>query len=234
MENDPPSYARRVSGLPITIVALGALVAGVFLAYKETDNSASTPTPIAVVASPAVAGIRIEADVVALQPDDLVVGSEAAPTTVFLFTQFPCPFCQHFFAATWPQIQANYIDTGRVRLVVKFFPVGDETGDPQEQEAAARAAYCAGEQGDWLRYVGHLTAPGAGYAEADLEEYARADGFVIEDFMACLESLVYAEVMAQNIRSALAAGITGTPAFVINNQLYEGALSYAEFEQLVR
>jgi protein-disulfide isomerase len=216
VENDPPSYYRRVSGLPITIIAVGAVVAGAFIAFKQVDAPVATPAPVVAVQKPAVAGVRIGANIVALVEDDLIVGSEAAPITVFLFTQFPCPFCQHFFEATWPQIKANYIDTGRVRLVIKFFPVGDETRDPAEGEKASRAAYCAGEQGDFLT------------------DYAQVEGLVKETFMACLTSTVYAEVMAHNIRSALAAGIIGTPAFVINDQLYEGALSYAEFEQLVR
>lgn len=193
--------------------------------------ASATPT---VTATPAVAGVRVAPGVIVAGASDPVLGDAGAPITMFIFTQFHCPFCRHFFEATWPHLQENFIDTGRVRLVFKPFPIGDDEKSPEATEQAAEAALCAHEQHDFWPYLNHLYAVDAGYEARDFKGYAQADGLDISAFMACLYSQAYAEVVATNIREAVAAGITGTPTFVIHDQLYEGALSYAELASILR
>ena len=58
------------------------------------------------------------------------------------FTDYQCPYCQRFFRGTYPQLEAKYIDTGNLRLVVKDFPLSIHG----HARKAAQAAHCAGEQ----------------------------------------------------------------------------------------
>lgn len=223
METENPS--KRSFGVPITIVALGALVAGAFLLHRDQARSfspVSSPAPTAVAVVPSVE----------VSDNDPMVGEANAPVTIFLFTQFHCPFCRHFFSATFPQLKERLIDTGQVRLVFKPFPIGDDEKSPELAERVALAALCADEQDSFISYLSHISVVGAGDDEDDLEGYAASDGLDVAAFMACLRSRAYAEVVATNIREAVAYGITSTPTFVINNELFEGALSYAELERL--
>ena len=63
--------------------------------------------------------------------------------TLVEFSDYECPFCIRHFQQTMPQIEANYIKTGKIRYVFRDFPV-----DQLHPEAirAHEAAHCAGEQ----------------------------------------------------------------------------------------
>lgn len=74
--------------------------------------------------------------------DDPSLGSATAPITVIEFTDFQCPFCQRHFQQTFDQIKLNYVDTGKVKYVLRDFPLGFH---PHAQDAAV-AANCGLEQ----------------------------------------------------------------------------------------
>ena len=71
-----------------------------------------------------------------------ILGNLNAPVTLIEFTDYECPFCKKFYKNALPQLRKDYIDTGKVRLVVRDFPL------PFHKHArpAANAAHCAGEQ----------------------------------------------------------------------------------------
>jgi protein-disulfide isomerase len=71
------------------------------------------------------------------------LGSDNAPVTMVEFADYQCPFCERFFATTLPSLKKEYIETGKIRLVMKDLPL------PMHSSArlAALAAQCATEQG---------------------------------------------------------------------------------------
>ena len=231
MNQTPPSSSQRW-GLPLTIIAIGAIVAGAFMLQQATSRTA-LPAATPTVADPAVAGVRIAPGIVKVDDADPVLGSASAPHTLFLFTQWQCSFCRHFFDATFPQLKEHYIDTGRVRLVFKAFPIGNELQDTEEAQQVAQAAYCAHQQGAFWPYIRHLFAVGARYELDSLRQYAARENLDEDRLVACLQAEEYAELVTHNIRAAVAAGITATPSFVINDQLWEGELSYQELERIL-
>src|SRR3989344_3059046 len=60
---------------------------------------------------------------VASVDDDPVLGDENAPITMIEFVDYECPFCKRFADETLPQIIKNYIDTGKVKLGMRDFPL---------------------------------------------------------------------------------------------------------------
>ena len=192
--------------------------------------------PVAQVLSsdqPRIAGVRVEPGTVTVEEGDSVLGNADAPTTIFLFSQFHCAYCRHFFEATFPQLKAEILDTGRARLVFKVFPIGDDEQAVAETERAARGAYCAARQEAFWPYVQRLSESDARYEVGDLVTYAEAEALDREAFEACLASEAAAERVAAQIREGVAAGIVATPTFVINDLLYEGDLSSAEIDSLI-
>src|SRR3989344_4001132 len=73
-----------------------------------------------------------------------VRGSASSAVTVVEFSDFECPFCGRMFTQTLPQLQRDYIDTGKVRFVYKQFPL---TSIHKNAQWAAEASLCALEQG---------------------------------------------------------------------------------------
>jgi protein-disulfide isomerase len=81
-------------------------------------------------------------------------GSPAAPVVVEIFSDYECPACAAFYTGVFPQFVADYVKTGRVRVVHRDFPL------PQHPFAklAARYANAAGELGHYDEVVNHLFA----------------------------------------------------------------------------
>jgi protein-disulfide isomerase len=75
--------------------------------------------------------------------DDPVLGKADAPVTIVEFSDFQCPYCKQYFDNTFGQIKAQYIDTGKVKLVYRDFPLSFHP----MAEPSAEAANCAMEQG---------------------------------------------------------------------------------------
>jgi protein-disulfide isomerase len=74
------------------------------------------------------------------------LGSSDAPVTIVEFTDYQCPFCRRFESTTFSEIRKKYIDTGKVRFVVRDFPLAEMHPDAMQ---AAEAAHCAGDQGQF-------------------------------------------------------------------------------------
>jgi protein-disulfide isomerase len=169
--------------------------------------------------------------------DDPVLGDKNAPVTIVEWSDFECPFCGRFFKDTLPQIKKNYIDTGKVKLIYRDFPL------PFHEPAATReaiAADCAREQGgDKTFFAYHdmiftnTKANGQGVETDQLYDMAKQLDLDENQFRECVESEKYKEEIAKDIADGRRAGINGTPGFLINGRLVSGAQPYAVFEQII-
>ncbi|MEK9168514.1 MAG: thioredoxin domain-containing protein, partial [Patescibacteria group bacterium] len=79
--------------------------------------------------------------------DDVVLGNPDATVTVFIFSDYQCPFCGKFFQEAEVLIRKNYVETGKVKMVHK-----DLAFLGPESKAAAQAAECAKDQGKYWQY----------------------------------------------------------------------------------
>jgi protein-disulfide isomerase len=156
------------------------------------------------------------------------------------FSDFQCPFCAKFFKETYSQIKSKYIDTGKVKLVFRHYPL------PMHQNAqkAAEAAECANRQGKFFEYHDLLfensQSDGSGLAMEDLKKYADqlglnkgTLGFGKDKFNQCLDRGEAAETVKKDVSDAQSAGISGTPSFFVNGKKIVGAQPFANFEQAI-
>lgn len=77
------------------------------------------------------------------------LGKESAKITLIEFSDYECPFCERHFTQTEPQIQKEYIDTGKVKFYYRDFPLSQIHPGAQK---AAEAARCAGDQNKYWQY----------------------------------------------------------------------------------
>jgi len=144
--------------------------------------------------------------------DAPTLGRPDAPVTLVEFSDYQCPFCQRFFLATLPALKRDYIDTGKVRYVFRDYPL--DQIHPQARKAA-EAAHCAGDQGKYWEMHDLLFRNQKALAVPQLGEHARSLGLQVPAFDACLVSGKYAERVSKGLEDGLAAGIQGTPGFVV-------------------
>ncbi|MFH1565918.1 MAG: thioredoxin domain-containing protein [bacterium] len=82
-----------------------------------------------------------------ISQEDGVKGNEDALVTIVEFTDYQCPFCARYVIETLPQIQKEYIDTGKVKYVLKDLPL--TSLGHKNSPKASESSYCAKEQGKY-------------------------------------------------------------------------------------
>lgn len=152
-------------------------------------------------------------------------GPMKAAVTIVEFSDFECPFCAQV-QDTLKQIVEHY--GGEVRLVFKHLPLEGH----RNSLAAARAAYCAGEQDRFWQFHDALFAarelsPGV------LDEISARLGLGREKFASCLSDEASRAAVVKDIELARRYRIDSTPSFLINGKLVKGALPFAEFQNLI-
>lgn len=169
----------------------------------------------------------------AISDADNMKGDENAPITIIEYSDFQCPYCKRFYEQTFSSIETNYVDTGKVKVVFRHFPLSFH----QNAEIAAEAAECAGEQDKFWEMHDILfesgSGDGTGLSADDVKGYASELGLDTTQFNTCVDSSKYAEKIESDMKAGIAAGVGGTPAFVINGHLVVGAQPYAVFQAAI-
>ena len=118
-----------------------------------------------------------------------VFGKADAKVTIVEFSDYQCPFCARYSNDTFPQIEREYIDTGRVKYVFRDFPI--EASHPQAFKAH-EAVYCAGDQGKRREMHKKVFANQRTISVSDLTAHAVALGVDKARFEKCLAQNTYA------------------------------------------
>jgi len=168
-----------------------------------------------------------------------VLGKSDAPLTMVEFTDYQCPFCGRFEATTFPEIKKAYIDTGKMRLIVRDLPL--EGLHPYAMKAA-QAAHCASDQGKFWE-MKELLFKNQNKLDADsLAGYATKDLALNPDlFKKCMAEGKHLKEISAEAKYAQSLGITGTPTFIVGKtagdsvegRVIVGALPYENFASVI-
>ncbi|MCL6641760.1 MAG: DsbA family protein [Candidatus Bipolaricaulota bacterium] len=163
--------------------------------------------------------------------DEPAKGAEDAPVTIIEFADFRCGFCLRHFVQTLPTLEEEYIATGKVRYIYRNFPILGV-----QSRWAALAAECAHEQGRFWEYhdkLFELVQQGQELLRSRLKGVATELGLDAAQFDSCLDSSKYLDEVQEDFAAGQGAGVTGTPAFLINGQLLVGAHPIEKFRELI-
>jgi protein-disulfide isomerase len=163
---------------------------------------------------------------------DLWMGSKDAPVTMIEYASMTCTHCAAFHAETWPTLKSKYIDTGKVRFVLREFPL-----DPLAT-AGFMLGRCAGpdkrnaitdllfdQQKNWAFVDKPVEA---------LENTVKQAGITHDAFEACLkDQALYNKVNAERDTAGKDFHVDATPTFFINGVKHPGELSVQELEKIL-
>ena len=161
--------------------------------------------------------------------DDAVKGNANAKVTIIEFSDYECPFCGKHFKETYPQIVKEYVDTGKVKLVFRDFPLSFHAS----AQKAAEAAECAGEQNKYWQMHDKLFSNQQALDVDSLKIYAKDIGLNTATFNACLDDGKMVDEVAKDFADGQSYGVTGTPAFFINGRFIAGAYTFADFKKII-
>ncbi len=163
---------------------------------------------------------------------DAVLGDEKAPVTIIEYASMTCPHCAHFALTTFPQLKQKYIDTGKVKYILREFPF-----DPIAA-GAFMLARCAGGTDKYYAMVDLLFRTQTTWAvEQPLQPMlatVKQAGFTEDSFKACLSNQkVLDGIEWVRNRAADKFKVSSTPTFFINGQMTVGAISFEEMQKLI-
>lgn len=198
---------------------------------KEVATAAAATTNVAPVAPVSIVDIKkFTSELTGSEP---VLGNPNAKQTIYEFADFQCPFCKMFFDQRFPQIKKDYIDTGKVKLVfINLAFLG------QESKAAAQAAWCASDQGQFWPYHDQLyeNQKGentGGFSTANLKALASKLNLNMSQFTKCVASNKYQKAVEDQLQLAYKYGAKSTPTFFINNKVIVGVQPIEAFQQVL-
>lgn len=174
--------------------------------------------------------------------NDPVLGDKNAPITMIEFVDYECPFCKRFADETLSQIKSEYVDTRKVKLVMRDLPLSFHQNAHKESQAAE----CAREQGGDTAYFKYhdeifkrTTSNGTGLALDQLSVIANDIGLNGSALQKCLDSEKYKAEVDKDLADASLYGANGTPSFFIGKSdssgkfqgtILVGAQPYASFK----
>lgn len=231
-----PSSASSSSRKPLLYaagVALAAVTLGVagWQATAPADKPSGGPAAAASgpAADPAAA---LKALARRESGDKLAVGRADAPVVLIEYSDFKCGYCGKFARDVEPALVKKYVDDGTLRIEWRNFPIFGA-----ESEAAAKAAWAAGQQDRFTAFHTAAYADGSkekGFGEARLLELARQAGVPdLERFARDAAGEQAAAALAKDREEGYAIGVTSTPSFLVNGQPIAGAQPLAVFDAAV-
>jgi protein-disulfide isomerase len=162
---------------------------------------------------------------------DLVIGNADAPITVVEYASMTCGHCAAFHNKVFPTLKEKYVDTGKVRLIMREFPLDNLAA------AASMLARCAGD-GKTLPLISVLFAKQddwafvRGDAKPSLFKIAQQAGFTQESFEKCLtDQKLLDDISTIRTRAVDAFGVNATPTFFINGKKLNAAPTVEEFDK---
>lgn len=195
---------------------------------EDSDQAKPAETPESET-GPNLTGEQI----LSLPDDDPFFGQADAPITVVEFSDFQCPFCSKFFNTTFPQIEQNYIEKGKVRFVYRDFPLDFH----EQSQMAAEAAQCANDQGKFREMHDAIFSGQQEWASNPdalnvFKNYAKETGLDSGDFNECMNEHKFVAEIRKDLIDGATVGVNGTPAFFINGRGVSGAMPFDIFKSI--
>lgn len=174
-------------------------------------------------------------DLLSLQPDDKVLGSAKAKVTVIEYASLSCPHCAEFHNDILPKIQKEYIDTGKVRLIFRHFPINAPA------LAGSKMVLCTAKLGDevYNNTLHTLFAKQKDWAfekefEPKLMDISKELGLDERAISACLaDSQLEAKIIRTRKDAVDKLGVSSTPSFFINGTKTEHLHGIEDFRPLL-
>lgn len=224
-----PKQGRRLlthrgSMIIETVVALGLTVLGIAVIIGSTGHPAQ--------AQQAGSSVPVDQLMAENALPDLPLGKADAPVTIVEYASMTCSHCAAFYATSFPELKSKYIDTGKVRFILREFPL-----DPLAT-AGFMLARCAGpDKRNAMVDLLFAKQKNWAFTEKPIEALAnlvKQTGMSQDAFESCLkDQSLYEKVNEVRNRAAEKFDINATPTFFINGKKKSGEMTPQQLDELL-
>jgi len=153
-----------------------------------------------------------------------VAGNPEGDVSLVEFFDYRCGYCKRVFPAVMELVKS---DTN-LRYVIKEFPILGE-----ESLFAAKAALAAKKQNKYFEMHVALMSVQGGLTNSKVMATAKSLGLDIETLKTDMEAEDVKRALQNNYALAQSLGITGTPAFIIGDEVVPGAIGLDQLKALI-
>jgi protein-disulfide isomerase len=195
-----------------------------FNPFSERPPTAAGPRE--VMQNPSVAEIMKAGDL-----PEASLGRQDAPVTIVQYASLTCPYCHKFQVETFPVLKREYIDTGKVRYILREFPIGKQSG------LATVALRCAPPEKYFTLYDKFMRQQAAWVSQEvrpdPIFKVAAQVGMTRAQFDSCRENRAMIASLNAIKERGRTLGIIGTPNFFIDGKLVKTVVGMKELREMV-
>lgn len=191
------------------------------------DGSSTTLAPREVIANPTLAEVMQPAGAL----PEMSLGRADAPVTLIKYASMTCPYCRQFQMEAFPELKRQYIDTGKMRFILREFPIGFQSG------LATIATRCVPE-GRYFQAYDRLMRQQSAWVSQEVKaepivKVMRDLGLTAEKLETCRQDKALVSALDAVKQRGRLLGIVGTPNFFINGKLVKSTLTLNDVKAIV-
>ncbi len=238
-------FSILLSGLMISLSIIFSLRDGVVA--KTTTTGTNTDTNVVAEDNTLAPEDGGDGKATVSIDDDPYLGDKSkAKIAIIEFSDYECPFCKRHFEETYPQIKKEYVDNGTAIMVFRDFPLSFHDPIATQEALAAQCVFAQGGNEEYFKFHDALyntTTSNIGLTEAQLLDLAKKAKVDYTKFKKCYDDKQFADEIAKDLADGSAAGISGTPGFIIGKLeadgtvkdgiILAGAYPYATFKATI-
>jgi protein-disulfide isomerase len=149
------------------------------------------------------------------------LGAPSAPVVVQLWSDFECPFCAQAHPVLNELLRAY---AGKVRLVWHDYPLPFHAHARLAANAGREAYAEGGAAAFWKFHDAVYESPDTVLDATNLEHFAAKAGLDATRFHEGLSTLRHDSEIKQDVALGESVGVEGTPAFLVNDYFFVGAV----------
>lgn len=222
----PPAKAE--AGAALSLSPEEVAQSGPVAAFNPfSDVTAGAGGGREVIANPTLAEILAPAGGL----PEIALGNADAPVTIVQYASLTCPFCKRFHAEVYPALKRDYIDTGKVRYILRDFPIGRQSGQ------GSIAIRCVAPE-KYVSLYGKFLEQQPAWVSQEVRTdpifaVAAQAGLTRAAYDACRNDAALVEGLKAIKDRGRKLGIIGTPNFFVQDKLYKKAIDMPELSGLI-
>jgi protein-disulfide isomerase len=162
---------------------------------------------------------------------EMALGRPDAPVTIVQYASLTCPYCRRFQTESFPVLKREYIDTGKVRYILREFPIGKQSG------LATVALRCAPKDKYFALYEKFMAQQGSWVSQEvrpdPIFKVAAQVGMTRAQFDSCRQNRGMIDQLNWVKERGRTLGVIGTPNFFVQGKRVKTVIGIKEIREMV-